>query len=328
MALVIDNIVSEGLVDLAQLRSQVNAVTVAASTQTMTNADVRIQSYTGATAGQIVKLPSALTITVGYEWLFLNDASVNISLQNSAATLQTLIGPSQRCLAICTDTGSAAGVWSISIFEKSPSGEQFKFTYPGTGLAVNYTGGNYRLNGTLTAIAAGTITLPDSTNGTIYVDIDGVVKATTSLPSSATPLYTFTTTGGAVTVLTDVREDIENNIIWGTTSDMVTVTAGQAKAAGSSEKYSRADHVHGNGNLLAKAGTVAAGSFSGSPKIYAVVFGTTFGSTNYSISIRGTDNRSFTWQSKLATGFTINSNANTALTGNVDWSIEAIGEAT
>jgi hypothetical protein len=327
MSLIINNIVSEGLVDLKQLRSQVNSINVASSTQVMTNVDMRIQSYIGSTTGQIVKFPDATTLTVGYEFLFLNDASVNITLQDSAAGAQTLLNPGQRCLAICIGTGSAAGTWSISVFEKAPSGEQFKFTYPGTGLAVNYTGGNYRQDGVLTALAAGTITLPGSTTGTIYVDVDGVMKATASIPSGATPLYNFTTTS-VVTVLTDVREDIENNLVWGVLSDISTSVAGESKSAGSSEKYARADHVHGNGQLLCKAGTVAAGSFSGSPKTYAVVFGTAMPSTSYAISIRGTDNRAFSWQSKLTTGFTINSNANSVLTGNVDWIVEAVGEAT
>ena len=329
MSLIIDNIVSEGLVDLKNFRSQVAATAVSASTQTLLVGSEHIQSYTGSTTGQVVKLPDATTLTVGYQYLLLNDASVNIALQNSAGTQLNLIEAGQRAIAVCIGTGSAAGTWSIGIMSNTtPGGEQFKFTYPGTGLVVNYTGGNYRINGVLTAVAGGAYTLPATTTGTVYVNTSGVIQGTASIPDGATPLYSFVTSGSAVTTLTDVREDIENNMTWGVAGDMVTVVAGQAKGAGSLEKYSRADHVHGNGNLLSKAGTVASGSFTGSPKKYTVAFGTAAASIAYAIGIQGTDNRSFTWESKTTAGFVINCNANAALTGNVDWQIVMTGEAT
>lgn len=329
MALVVDNVVSEGLLDFKNKRSQVAATTVSASTQTLLVGSEHIQSYTGSTASQIVKLPDATTLTVGYHYWLLNDSTVNVTIQNFAAAQIFLLEAGQRLLAVCTGTGSAAGTWSLGVMSSTIQGaEQFKFTYPGTGLSVNYTGGNYRINGTLTIVAGGSIALPASTTGTTYVDTDGVVKATASIPAGATPLYNFVTTGVGVTSITDVREDIENNLVWGVIGDMPTVTAGQAKSAGTLEKYARADHTHNNGALLAKAGTVAAGSFTGTPKKFSITFGTTFGSTNYAIHIQGTDNRSFTWESKLATGFTINTNASTALTGNVDWLITGTGEAT
>ena len=329
MALVIDNLVSEGLVDLKSFRSQVGAVTVSASTQTLTSASEFIQSYTGSVTGQVVKMPDATTLTLGYQYLLLNDSSTNLSIQNSAAGALLTLNAAQRVLMVCTGTGSAAGVWSYSVSSSSPvGGTQFYTTYPGTGLAVNYLGGNYRINGTLTTIAGGSITLPATTTGTMYVDVDGVVKATASIPAGATPLYAFVTSGAAVTTLTDVREEIENNQVWGVVGDMTTVTAGQAKSAGTLEKYSRADHVHGNGNTLIKSNTVASGSFAGNPKKYTVVFSTAMASTAYTIGIQGTDNRSFTWESKATTGFVINTNANTALAGNVDWQIMAVGEST
>lgn len=80
--------------------------------------------------------------------------------------------------------------------------------------------------------------------------------------------------------------------------------------------------------LKTKSGTVAAGSFSGSPKTATVTFGTAFASTAYSIQLTGADNRNFSWQTKATTGFTINANSATALTGNVDWIAIATGEST
>lgn len=326
MSMYIDSIVAEGLVDLKQLRMQSNAVTVASATQTMTAADTRNQYYTGSVAGQIVKAPDATTLTVGYEYLLINDSSVNLTVQDGAAGAIVLLNPGQRAYLQCMGVGSAAGIWALSLFEKTPQGEQFKFTYPGTGLIVNYTGGNYRNNGTLTAVAAGAITLPASTTGTIYVSTAGVITATASIPDGATPLYSFVTSAGAVTALADVREEIENNETWGAVGDISTFVTGEAKSAGTLEKFARADHKHGNTMLLQKSGLIAAGTFSGSPKTAAVVFTTAFANANYSIAIRSIDNRSWTYQSKTATGFTINANANQALTGEVTWMAEANGE--
>lgn len=326
MPLTIDNIVSEGLINAQYSQWGTTATTVSASTLTMTASSARIQSFTGSVAGQIVKMPDATTIAVGYEYRLLNDSSVNVTVQNNAAGALFLLGPAQSATLTCIGIGTAAGSWSYSISQSSVSGTQFQCTYPGTGLGVNYTGGNYRINGTLTAVAGGTVTCPGSTTGTIYVDVDGVVKATASIPAGATPLYNFTSTT-VITVLTDVREEIENNLIWGVVGDMPTITAGQAKSAGTLEKYARADHVHGNSNILVKSGTVAAGSFAGSPKTYAVVFGTAFSAATYSIQINGVDNRSWSYQSKATTGFTINANANAALTGEVSWTAIAAGES-
>jgi len=68
-----------------------------------------------------------------------------------------------------------------------------------------------------------------------------------------------------------------------------------------------------------KSGTVLPTSFSGSPLKATVTFATAFENANYSILITGIDARSFTYEVKATTGFTINSNAALALTSNVDW---------
>jgi hypothetical protein len=79
--------------------------------------------------------------------------------------------------------------------------------------------------------------------------------------------------------------------------------------------------------LRTKAGSVAGASFAGNPKKFTVTFTTAYPNTNYSISIVGGINRTFTYESKTTTGFVINSNANTAFTENVDWMTIAHGES-
>lgn len=72
-------------------------------------------------------------------------------------------------------------------------------------------------------------------------------------------------------------------------------------------------------NSDVKSGTVAGASFAGNPKIYTVTFNTAFPDTNYSVAVISEESRSWTFQSKLAGSFVMNSNANLALTLNVDW---------
>jgi hypothetical protein len=57
-----------------------------------------------------------------------------------------------------------------------------------------------------------------------------------------------------------------------------------------------------------------------------VTFGTAFGNTNYSIAVTGEDARIFTVESKTASGFVVNTNSNTALTGTTYWTCTAFGE--
>lgn len=75
-----------------------------------------------------------------------------------------------------------------------------------------------------------------------------------------------------------------------------------------------------------KTGVVSGASFSGNPKKYSVVFLTPYLSTAYTIDLAGTDSRSYTYESKLATGFVINTNANAAISGEVSWSTTVSGE--
>lgn len=81
------------------------------------------------------------------------------------------------------------------------------------------------------------------------------------------------------------------------------------------------------GGTPGKAGVVAGASFSGTPKVAAITFVTPYADATYVITLSGGDSRIFTYQNKTAAGFTINSNANTALSQEVSWSTVQQGEA-
>lgn len=326
----IDSQVVEGLLTHKSWNANILATTVASGTLALVAGSETTQVFTGGTAGQILKLPDATTLTqVGQRYTLINDSSQNLTVNDNASGLLFLLGATQRAFLVCTNVGTAAGAWSWYIVDKNASiADQLFVTYPGTGLTVNYTGGVARFNSTTTAVAAGSIALTASvTNGWIYVDIDGVVKQSASLPDGAMAMALFTTSAGAVTALADERETIDQNTVWGVVGDIVGQTYNRAASAGVLEKAARADHAHAENRLLNRAGVVTAGTFAGSPKTAAVTFAVAMPSATYSVVVTGQDVRTWSISSRTTAGFTISSNANQALTADVSWVATITGEA-
>lgn len=134
----------------------------------------------------------------------------------------------------------------------------------------------------------------------------------------------------------------------------VPSTISTANAEGTSDLAARSDHVHEHGNLgggsLHAAATqsiagfmsasdkekldsisiaylkiyanhILATSFSGTPKKASVTFSNPMPDTDYTITVTSADVRVWTFESKATTGFTLNSNSNQALTGEVHWQV-------
>lgn len=330
MAMFIDAQTVEGLLINKSWNVNVLSTVASASTLALAAASESTQIVTGSVAGQILKMPDATTFSqIGQRYQIHNDSSQNLTVNDNASALLFLLNANQRAFLINTGVGSAAGTWSYFIVDKNSSvANQFFVTYPGTGLAVNYTGGVARFNATTTAVAAGTITLTASLTGAwVYVDIDGVVKQSASLPNGAMPMAQFTTSGAAVTALTDMREVIDDNTAWGVVGDIIAEVYNRAASAGVLEKAARADHAHANNALLNRAGVVTSGTFAGSPKTAAVTFTTAMPSATYSVNITGQDARTWSYSGRTTAGFTISANANQALTADVSWDAIITGEA-
>lgn len=335
MTLYIDSLVSEGLLDHKSHRTQTAITTVSLGTITLTVASEEIQVLQGSTAGQIMQLPRGLDLTVGYQYQFNNDSTQNVTIKDGFGNSILLLASTYRAFFVLVDASSAAGVWSVFTVTKTPTTtEQFLVTYPGTGLTVNYTGGNVHFNATFYNVASGAIALPDSTtNGWIYVTTAGAVAATASLPSSTgtvgvVPLYKFTTTGGAVTQLVDERQDDESNLVWGTVGQISSITYNGSTAAGTLDVYARADHTHGANLPLYAAGAVAQGSFTGAGNLTAAVtLSPAFPSTAYAVTVTGTDGRSWIVTNIATTGFTINAQAHQPLSGPVYWQASMNGQS-
>lgn len=100
--------------------------------------------------------------------------------------------------------------------------------------------------------------------------------------------------------------------------------------SGTNIKTLNTHNILGSGDLLIsldqKSGILANTSFSGNPKKSTITFSTPYIDSNYTISIVGIDSRVWAVESISAAGFTINANANQALTGNVYWTTTKNGE--
>lgn len=115
MALINQQVTSEGKVDGLNYRTQFTTQATAASTFTFTTSSQGEQHFTGSTAGQIVSLGIATNYSNGQEWYVLNDATVPIAIQDSTATALLTLQPTQRVRCVLKDNSTSAGVWVLSV---------------------------------------------------------------------------------------------------------------------------------------------------------------------------------------------------------------------
>lgn len=104
-----------------------------------------------------------------------------------------------------------------------------------SGLAFGYYGGVMQVDGVLTVIANGTVTVTDDATNYVEASRSGVVTAnTTAYTAGSIPLYTLVAAGGVVTSYTDNRAWVVPMTTHGKASVAVTtanVTLTNAQAA-------------------------------------------------------------------------------------------------
>lgn len=100
-------------------------------------------------------------------------------------------------------------------------------------------------------------------------------------------------------------------------------SASYASTASYVQTAQTASYVNG---MITKNNEIINTSFTGTPRKATVTFTTSFPNTSYSVVVTGEDLRSWTIESKLTSGFTINTNSNDALTGATYWQATNYGE--
>ena len=119
MALLADNVTSEGLVDTKSFRTQAVVVATAATTTTLTVSSELLWIFTGSAVGQIIQLTDASTIQVGHRYEFHNNSTADVTINNNTGTTINTATPGQRVTALLQVGGTAAGTWSIIESEQS-----------------------------------------------------------------------------------------------------------------------------------------------------------------------------------------------------------------
>ena len=166
---------------------------------------------------------------------------------------------------------------------------------------------------TNTYVTGGTVSIPatnNSNNGTIglfYKDSDGIPR---TLPFEDT--YTSGTTFASNQATLTRNDGTEVFKLTGGTNVVLSNPS--------------ANQIKLGLDLGIKSGTVRGVDFTGTPLTLKVTFTTPYPDSDYSVSITGSVNRNFTFQSKTAASFIINANSSTSFSDDVDWSTIKYGE--
>lgn len=192
---------------------------------------------------------------------------------------------------------------------------------------------NGTTNGDLLTLSGNTWTATKTLNGSYTITGDttvgGQIKATTVSATTYLNLPTATTTTLGRVKISQAALDSSNPIVVSTTDNGYLSSITNITYSANTLTSTNVSGVTNNVSigLKTKTGTILGSSFTGNPKTYDVIFTTPYPNVNYTISITGGVNRTFTYENKTITGFKINANANFAFTENVDWQTITIGES-
>lgn len=117
-------------------------------TTTLTASSANIQRFTG-TAGQILVLPDATTLTNAKSFDILNDcttATGAISIRTNGGAYLTLVPQTGKATIILEDNGTTAGVWSVEVSVPNISGLTI------INSTNSFTAGQYLTNGVSTYV--------------------------------------------------------------------------------------------------------------------------------------------------------------------------------
>ena len=237
-----------------------------------------------------------------------------------------------------------------SIFLTTADGNDITRVQPGINITTGGTGNNPTINlvaspsvnnitfsgttiggtvqagaGTFTSLSAGTLSggtiLSGSTNlYSIFATIPDQNDVTRVQPGS-----NITTGGTANNPIISVVASPSFNSVTASGASSFTTLSATTMISGSTNLYQI--FAQTGSTLIQKSGTISGSTFTGNPKKATVTFATAFANTNYAITISSDTNRTWTWESKAAGSFVINSNANTAFNaGNVNWTAIEYGE--
>lgn len=124
--------------------------------------------------------------------------------------------------------------------------DDFGKTEDNGGLAVKISGGKVQIGTTSYTVSTTTLTLADNSSLSVVFDTsDRTFKSTATVGANHIIVATVTTSGGDISVLTDMRPYSYVSLSNTPGSSTATVSYGLAKSDGTLTTYARADHTHG-----------------------------------------------------------------------------------
>lgn len=98
----------------ATLSLSASTQATANSTKTLVKTSNTTQIFSGTTAGQILKMPDATTLSVGHVFDIWNLSTQTINIVNNGVVSLTVLKSNARTSCILTDNSTSNGVWSLT----------------------------------------------------------------------------------------------------------------------------------------------------------------------------------------------------------------------
>jgi len=294
-----------------------------------------VSTASTTTFGKVITSSSSTTVVSDNDPRFLNSftggtySGGTLSLNNNSGGTYNILGFYTGATDVfvtggtynngtSTFTNNTGGTFNVSGFLSNAT---TAVTLSSNVLSVTSSGGTPTTT-TINAATGGTYS-----NGTITLDGTGTLSTITGLYTGSTDVFvTGGTYSNGTSIFTNNTGGTFNVTGFLSTDTYVTGVTYSANTLTVQQNQGQSNITTTIG-LNIKSNTITAGSFAGNPKKNTVTFTTAYPTDNYTIGITGSDNRTFTYESKTVNGFTINTNANTVLTGNVDWQTTQIGES-
>lgn len=116
MALYQDNIIVEGTQEAGRSVNTTTSVEMSSGTYQLLNTSNSQIIFTGSTSGQIVNLPDATTLRIGWNFILWNAGSVSFALQNYANGVIVTVNAGEVASITVNNVSTSAGTWN---FQKS-----------------------------------------------------------------------------------------------------------------------------------------------------------------------------------------------------------------
>jgi len=272
-------------------------VTAAGGTTTMTAASTFYQKLVAGTGGQTFKLPDATTLPNGATYIFDNDSTGTLTIQDSTGGAIDTITAGALDYIYLESNGTVAGSWGQYAFV--PASYDFNITsasfgnatisnavwngttiasgYGGTGLTTFTAANNALYSTSSSALAAGTLPVAAggtgattlTSNGVLYGAGTGAVSATSA---GTTGQVLIATTGSApswgsvptTAAVTSFQTSLSGLTPSSSTTGAVTLAGTLGAANGGTGATTLTGYVYGNGtSAMTAATTIPTSALSG-----------------------------------------------------------------